>query len=378
VQEVLSTFNFDLLLPALSFAKSKLGIGSYYVARYFLFGSLFLLAISLWFRFGQHFKPRWKHFSAAVICVFALRVLLFDTPFSWRQCKEIKPVTESEFYGLWMIWKNPEHFLKDLFPGKTPYLAIGSSQTARIFAKNPLFKVFAFAGMRPLDFVLYQKNILAENPSNILLYLSDFDLAKAPNFQIYVYAPFQGLELFKLYRQLNAHRFKKAPWVFSLKNIFAFLFPEYKYAEIPRILANSILLDSFGPRRPFFPLTQEAEFEISARGLKGLNPAYIDSSLSFLEDFILFCGRHNIRVIVLEGQYNPLAYSKENRIASRITKEKLRRLLKKHPRVVFIPLEELPPLYPKDFTDLVHVTPEAGKRFTQFVYSYLQKIDPKR
>ncbi|HNV85461.1 MAG TPA: hypothetical protein PKL97_00670 [Candidatus Omnitrophota bacterium] len=378
MQEVLSISNFDFLMPALDFARSRLGIGSYYAVRYLFAGSLLLLATSLWFRFGHRLKPRWKHFSAAVICVFLLRVIFFDTVFFWRLYgKTAKPVTEKEFYGLEMIWKSPEYFLQDLFAPGTDYLAVGSSQTRTLFSGNPRFQIFAFAGMRPIDFVLYQEKILSRNPLNVLLYLSDFDIAKIPNFQVYVYAPFQGLKLLKLHRQLKQYGLGNASWVFSLKNIFASIFPEYRYADIPRILANRILLDSFGPRQAFFPLTEKEVFEISSKGLKTLDPAYIGLSLLFIEDFITFCDQHRIRVIIVEGQYNPLAYTQENRISNRITRKKLRKLLKKYPKVVFIPLERLRHLYPKDFTDLVHATSRDGKQFTQHLYRLLRKIDSK-
>jgi hypothetical protein len=79
------------------------------------------------------------------------------------------------------------------------------------------------------------------------------------------------------------------------------------------------------------------------------------------------------RVILVEGQLNPLLAQRVNPAIRADMKQFLRTMAQKYSNVILIPEDQLPRQEASDYKDLTHVTPDAEQRFTEWFSGWLDR-----
>lgn len=91
-----------------------------------------------------------------------------------------------------------------------------------------------------------------------------------------------------------------------------------------------------------------------------------------VEEFILFCKNNGIKIIILEGTYNPEVFIDEHGQITQFIREKLEVLARRHENTEFIPLTDQYQLGPSDWQDPLHIKKMADFMYrSQFFNNYL-------
>jgi hypothetical protein len=250
------------------------------------------------------------------------------------------------------------------------YLAVGSSQTEAVYynyaREHDDLETFIVAAMMPLDFVLYAENIVRRRPETVLLYLSDFDIAKRPSPEATVLSPSQGLDLISSIRLLRSRPPVEGLGGAMVELGLGELLPELKYGFIFRGLVDK-QLRRFGRRlgaRP--PPGQRVPEEERIRWLReSLAEEYVEFNLTWLEHFLSTMVGSSIHVVIVEGHYNPRADNEATQRLKLMVRERLSEIDDRFERVRFIPLSELRPFSVEHYADLTHVAHDEGERFAR-------------
>jgi hypothetical protein len=91
------------------------------------------------------------------------------------------------------------------------------------------------------------------------------------------------------------------------------------------------------------------------------------------EAFLFEASAQKRRVILVEGQLNPLLSERVNPAIRADMKQFLRTIAEKYSNVILIPEDQLPRQDPSDYKDLTHVTPAAEQRFTEWFFGWLER-----
>jgi hypothetical protein len=155
---------------------------------------------------------------------------------------------------------------------------------------------------------------------------------------------------------------------------FARFLPEYKFSFLFRDMADRLLnkyslLKMVSP----FDVSDSVYLRMHLKSLRYLSAQYISFNNTYLQKAIRYLNNRNIRVVIVEGQYNPMAFSPENRELNRKIKALLRQTASENPLNVFIPREQQIPVTLEDFTDGYHLKGLSGLRFSEFVISRVGK-----
>ena len=94
----------------------------------------------------------------------------------------------------------------------------------------------------------------------------------------------------------------------------------------------------------------------------------------YLKKAIHYFNEKNIRIIIIEGQYNPLAYKAENLKLNKEVRKLLTEFLTSTPENIYIPREDILNFDPHDYRDGYHVKEKAGLKF---VINLIKKLDDK-
>ncbi len=161
------------------------------------------------------------------------------------------------------------------------------------------------------------------------------------------------------------------------ETFIARLLPEYKYGFVFRGLVNKLIGYNNAFNKKDVRIADKARFKKQMNGLNSLNKDNIELNMVLFEDLILFCAKENIPVIILEGQYIPLAYTKKNLELNLIVIKKINELANKYGHVRFIPRSELYQFQVEDYrnNDATHVTKESAIRYTKSFFLYLGTKD---
>ncbi|BBO82774.1 hypothetical protein DSCO28_33400 [Desulfosarcina ovata subsp. sediminis] len=229
------------------------------------------------------------------------------------------------------------------------------------------------AGMGPLDFILYQDYIKNCFPKTILLYLSDFDLCKAPNLSGATLAPFQSISKVKNLFNLV--------WNYGLEGDFAEFFisnylPEYRFQFIFKGVVNKLFGKSKATPHPDTQLLEKhntIDSHIDALNDKLKNGStWVDINLKMVEIFLQWCDTNRIKVIIIEGDYHPKALRLNLKIHKTVS-EKIRQSAEKF-HADYIDREDLLDFNESDFSDAVHVNAKAGYTFTERLIRILDAL----
>lgn len=324
-------------------------------------------------------KPRWFKIGYFVLFVLLLRCLLFGNQFSWGLYYQQLTVDEVGWRQQSVI--NVEYYKFFKYPGKK-YLAVGSSQTYVMYQdyskKHNNITVINLAGMTPIDFFLYRKYITARKPEYVLLYLSEFDLAKEPSLPAARSDPPQGLDFLRqlpVYWELSKTAHKER----ELKEMMVMeLFPEYKYSFVFKGLVQKLMKknEALGIQSLYeklHPDSEELKKEIGGT-LEQMDGRWIKYQVYFLREFFEYCRDKHFKVVIIEGQYNPLVRNESTARLNDLTRVEIAKLLKEFNEVGYIPTADTMPLLASDFDDAVHVKKESALRYVPTLLNKLEAM----
>ena len=109
--------------------------------------------------------------------------------------------------------------------------------------------------------------------------------------------------------------------------------------------------------------------------LERLDDRDFAAQLDLLELFLAAAKHHGTRVILIEGQYHPDAYTVANRQLHAAAREQLRRLVSRHSTVEYWPVNSDLALNATDYRDGYHVKWEAGLRYVTGVLNRLTRME---
>jgi hypothetical protein len=321
-----------------------------------------------------------RHSVIRWVCYFSLalaitRIVLFFNPVAWATYNKMLPLKYIDWRHSDVLTSETGKYLK---PKKNlKYLAVGSSQTSVIYkqyaVRHDEFSIFALAGLSPLDLYTYRKEIIRQNPENVLLYLSEFDLARKPELASSKWSPFSLRDIVELKSLIDTtDYFTEDDQQILYDVFFGKYFPEYKYSFVFKDLTDIIL-----QKNKLLNITPPTQVEGSLslnfqlQSLKELSDQYISFNLFYLKKSIQELNKKGIRVIIVEGQYNPLAYEPSNLALNRKVKSLLKAYVDEHPDNIFLTRDVIPNFSLEDYDDGYHVKAESGLHFSEILIEHL-------
>jgi hypothetical protein len=346
--------------------------------RYLALLGIKIVCIAVGFLLIRKFQPRWKYPGYLVLSILLVRVFLFDHYLSWEIYNKYLSVDDIGWRQQSAIHVEKGKFFKS--DRNIQFLAVGSSQTYVIYSpyskKHNDLVVFNFAGMTMLDLYLYRHYIAAKQPEYVLLYLSEFDMAKEPSLDAAKLAPSQGLDFFGNYPMLSAIA-REARSELSLKEmVVGEFFPEYKYAFMFKGLTEKLTGKNKALRTKSLYEQLSPDADQLTKDLTGLTDSlderWISYNAHFLAEFLGYCKEHALNVVIVEGQYNPRAYTAKTAVLNRKVRVELERMAKEFD-VVFIERSQTRPFSAEDYMDAEHVKPDPAYDFVERLMSGLKK-----
>ena len=200
-----------------------------------LMGALFL--------FVKRNKPWWKNLAYCLLLILLFRIVLFEQYYSWGFYTDQLMVDDVGWRQKSVLDYEHSKFFKD--EQKLKFLAMGSSQTYVVYLpyseKHKDLSVFHLSSMSPLDFYLYRKYVADRDPKYVLLYLSEFDLAKEPSLDAAKMAPSQGIDFFNILPMLFEIS-KQTHSETALKEMIVGEFsPEYRHSFVFRGFSEKLM-----------------------------------------------------------------------------------------------------------------------------------------
>jgi hypothetical protein len=338
-----------------------------------------LIAAMVWL--GQRRSGAWRLSFLAMAALLAMRIILVGNPLSWQWYAGVLDADQVGWRQYDLVKIQREHYLKP--SGELRYLAVGSSQTEAVYGRAAQQRadldLFVVAAMMPMDFVLYADEIARRKPQTVLLYLSDFDIAKRPTAEAMVVAPRQGADLLNV-----AYRLLALQGPADLDRALVELaagepLPEFKFRFVfrgivdryLRRVANRVGAHESRHRTP-------ASVGERIRWLReSLAAEYIDFNLAWLEDFLARMQHAGIEVVIVEGGYHPAVPNAEMAGWDARVRNNLESLAGRYDGVRFVPRSAVLRFGADDYHDLTHVTPEAGERFTRRLLNVLDANSPR-
>lgn len=329
-----------------------------------LCGAALFLGLTAWL--CSRLPVPWRGVVRFVILLLALRVLLFRNPVSWHLYETVLQPIEVGWRQASVIRKERDRYLARA-PG-IRYLAVGSSQTDALYSayakQHDDFATFTMAAMAPLDFVLYRDYIARYRPRCILLYLSDFDIARQQPPESVAMAPRQGLHLIGLWakiRSLSEGDYDRA----LTEMLVGELSPEFKYGFLFRALTEKTFLRiarSLGRADKKPPVRSTLQQRIQWLQ-DSISAEYTPFNMTFLCQFLAHARSYGAQVVIVEGQYNPAASNATTLLVSERVRSDLQELATAFEHVQFLPRTAIYQFSEEDYQDLSHVTLEAASAF---------------
>jgi hypothetical protein len=340
-------------------------------------GSLVIVLLLAWL--GDRLGGRRGRVARVAAAALGLRLLVLGNPIAWQVHARLLGPHDVGWRQDSVIRERRDHDLA--VNGETRWLAVGSSQANAVFGpyaeKHDSLDIFAMAAMAPIDFALHEEEILRRRPRTILLYLSDFDLARAPAPESIALAPRQGRHLAAAWRAIGTLAPAAAYRQARRELVAGELLPEVKYGFVLRGLANKIL-ERVARRLAVDDAPPEAHDSRDERLRllrESLSPEPIDANLGFLREFLAFAGARGARVVIVEGSYHPDVSDDATLAAALRVRQALQALAEELDHVRFLPRSEIGDLGPDSYRDLTHVTPDAGYALTSSILGRLEVED---
>jgi len=354
-------------------------MGSGYLATAVVALAAFGLALGVFLPLRKRLHPPWRGLGAAFFVVVGLRMILFWNPLAWRAYLSVLGIDDVGFMPYtFMATFQDLKFKRDIRPARTETLIIGSSQVDALFdndvTREAGVPVFSIAGLGPSGYLPYKSALRRYNPRRVVLYLSEFDIGSHPLAPSFAYTPPSWARFWNLYEVRRFDKRMGLAYQFPAGILLADFFPEYKYSFVFRaLLARATGRNAAMGKKEFKELTPEELLAMHLEGLENLKDEAVPLNMGFLEDFVKFCGEKGLQVIIVEGQYHPVAFRGENVRLHHKMRDAIERLCAEHPNARYIPRSEVYEFAESEFVDGTHVTKEAGEHFTRILLSRLKK-----
>lgn len=314
-------------------------------------------------------------FIKPFLVILLVRLILFDNMASWGCYFKILSPAD-------IGWRQKDviiHEVKRSFKWpaqEIKYLAVGSSQTGAVYKryadKNSDFRTFVLAGLGPMDMYLYRDYIARYSPEYILLYLSEFDIAREPDLNLAKIAPYQKQALIQLFPDLRAIARKYNKGMALQEMIVGEFLPEYKYSFIFKGMTYKL----FQKKAPLYERGDKEPEGILQRHLwnlqTNLDEGAIPLNMKFLKRFLSFCEKNDFKVVIVEGQYNPLGYYERNLELNEYVREEVISVVKSYKNVQFLPRTSLPSLAPEDYEDAYHIKASKSEDMARNIIKLVQ------
>jgi hypothetical protein len=335
----------------------------------------FVLIVTAFIIYKTISRPVVKWGILFILLVCFMRVVLFGNPVAWAVYNRLLPVELIDWRHHDVIACEGTQYLKP-----TPdlrYLAVGSSQTSVIFNKyaslHSEFSIFSLAGLSPLDLYAYCEEIVRRKPQFVLLNLSEFDMARNPELASSKWSPFSLHDIIELKSVIDTSGYftsEEKQLMYDL--FFSKYLPEYKYSFVYKDLFE---LPYNRSKMAAHPLPAAANDSISLavhlKYLGELSEKYIPFNMYYLNKAVQFLNNKKVPVIIIEGQYNPLAYKPYNMALNQQVNKLLKNIASTDPMNVFLTRDEIPGFVQNDYRDGYHVKEEAGFRYAEKLVSEL-------
>jgi hypothetical protein len=311
-------------------------------------------------------KSSWRKILITILLFLSLRFVLFGNPFAWTiYSKLVDHDTLDQRLGMLIEYKIQDYLR---YPDKVHYLAVGTSQVYALFAQyikdHDFIRRNNIAGILPNEYFLCQE-LISNSPDTLILYLSEFDFCRVPNYTSLYVLPEQYWGWFSkasiLQRNYPGKKFECNPYKLLINDCF----PEFKYRLIFRnIVLNLLNFDKVGPQ------LQDKTLKTHLENLQLLkDDGLIEYHARVFEHFIREATSHGKTIIICEGTYNPLALTPKNQVLRHRVEIQLESLAKRYPHVRYVPLQDQYPLTLPDFQDGYHVTHSAGYRWVDYLFT---------
>lgn len=336
-----------------------------------------LIVLVILFLFLRKRKFWGKSIILIVLVVLMLRMLLFSNPIAWAAYERILSLGDLGYRNYAIVKLKKSSYLKKR---RAKYLAVGTSQPQAVFAsyskndKSNMLGLFSLPGLSPMEYVLYAKYIMALKPEVIILYLSEFDLGHETNLMQLEYSAAEGFDAFRVYSLLKQGMKGSSFQREYVSLVAGSLFPEYKFSFVFKSLLNKITDKNIALKKQDVSKVSDAEYLYRhLKNLKALNDRYVDFHLIFLNEFIKICNDNGVTVVVVEGQYNPLAYTESNKKLNVYVRDKMIDMLEAHENTKYIFRSDIKELSISDFRDGYHVKSDIGREYTKKLLGFLEK-----
>lgn len=332
----------------------------------------FVIAAVLWLRRRPFFG---KTLVYVALVVLVLRAALFDNPFAWRAYQAVLEHSDLDFRPRAMLRYNL-HQLQGVPDAR--YLAVGSSQIPAVFGRYDMqddtnqLVVFTLPGMSIMEYVLYWDTLRRYQPETIILYLSEFDFGRAPHLAQLDAAPAQWTELPRLWRLLSQHMPASEFLPHVNRHLMASVFPEYRHSFVFRGLWDKLSFKQVALNVTSPTTISNAAAQVDhLQRLHELTDQHVPFHLSFLGEFFRRAQQASIKVLVVEGQYHPAAYTAQNLALNASVRGSVRSLMQGYPNTRYIERRELHEFTPDEYRDGYHVHKAAGLAFTRQLMLHL-------
>jgi len=326
-------------------------------------------------------RKKWQFRSVIYFVggIIFFRLMLFGNPVAWYLHSKLLGWNDVGFRQVNVIDNELRHYFDP--PDEVRFLAIGSSQTGAIYgdyAKNnsDLYKV-ELSGLGPTEYYLYRDIVGKVKPEQVLLYLSEFDIARSPSYDTYRYAPRQWWSLVSYTLSLRKNE-KSDEMGVGLKELWiAQIFPEFKYSFIFKgylrkwLGLNKVFeLDA----ESFNVQLKEDKIRSHVGSLKEiLDMNAIENSMAALTYFFEYCKSQGLQVAIIEGSYHPDAYNQKNLTLQSLVNEKMVQISELYENIEFVSHDKISTLLAEDFMDGYHLTAAAGDRVTHEIIKYIDR-----
>jgi hypothetical protein len=286
---------------------------------------LVLLAVG-WFLVYKSKNP-WRKLPAAILLLLTIRLFMFGNPLIWLiYAKLTDPQTIDQRLSMTINYKNREN---QKIPPSIHYLAIGTSQVNALF--HLYIKDHAFvtkknlAGLLPCEYFLCN-SFVQNTPDTLILYLSEADFCKMPNYTSLYMLPEQYLGWYAKFRILQENYPGKKHEASAFNLMLNDCFPEFKYRMVVRHIALNLLhLDYVENTAKDVTLKSHL---VNLQKLK--DDGLIDYHMATFSHFLDMADKANKTVIICEGTMNPLALSAKNKILREKVRERFLALEKRY------------------------------------------------
>jgi hypothetical protein len=317
------------------------------------------------------------------ICmIVAARAILFYNPYAMRFY--LKHGTSDDFGWRQLSLLHYKAFQEKTDVKRCRYLAIGSSQVGAMFRVFPrAFDLFGLVGLLPSEYGFYEQYVMKKHPRYIFLYLSEIDFAKKNEPGRLLVNAENLSHSIKIFMVVNRHDYGQI----NIRNIMRrigyiiavnYIIPEHKNGYIFRGLVHNFLRynEVFSIESNTLVGKGSVILEAQKYGLLALNSDenQIETNMELFEDFVSFCKKQDIRVIILEGGFSQILWTEDNKRMHEKVLAGLSEITKRNHNVIVVPKTEIYEIQPSDYSayDAVHVDEEGAVRYMNSLKIYLK------